>query len=43
MTAARAGRSAVAIGGSAIGGLCAIGAAGCLAAASVFAILTRLT
>jgi hypothetical protein len=43
LAAARQGRGAPAITGAALGGFCAIGAAGCLAAASVFAILTRLT
>jgi hypothetical protein len=43
LSAARDGRSGPAITGGALGGLCAIGSAGCLAAASVFAILTRLT
>jgi hypothetical protein len=43
LSAARAGRSAPALTGSFLGGLCAIASAGCLAAASVFAILTRLT
>ena len=43
LAAARDGRSGPAITGGALGGLCAIGSAGCLAAASVFAILTRLT
>jgi hypothetical protein len=43
LTAARDGRSGPAITGGALGGLRAIGSAGCLAAASVFAILTRLT
>lgn len=43
LTDARWGRSGGAILGGLVGGLCAIGAAMSLAAASVFAILTRLT
>jgi hypothetical protein len=43
MTAARWGHSIRAIGGGLLGGFFAIGAAMSLAAASIFAILTRLT
>jgi Na+/phosphate symporter len=42
MTDARRGRTSGAILGSLAGGICAIGAAGSLAAASVFAIITGL-
>jgi hypothetical protein len=43
LAAARQGHGAPSLTGAVLGGLCAIGSAGCLAAASVFAILTRLT
>ena len=43
MADARWGRSGGALLGSLVGGVCAIGSAMALAAASIFAILTRLT
>lgn len=43
LTAARWGHGVKAIGGGLVGGMFAVGAAASLAAASIFAVLTRLT